>query len=68
MVAIEEIGDGDRIVSGHRRYWGTSASALIVCEAGAGRAWGSRGMETKASRLPRTKIRRRDLGLGTLCP
>lgn len=65
---VEGIGGGGRIVSGHRGPWGTLANALIVREAGAGRAWESTGVETKAGRLPRSKICRGDLGLETLSP
>lgn len=65
---VEEIGGRARIVSDHGGPWGTLANALIVREAGAGRAWESTGIETKARRLPRSKIGRGDLGLETLCP
>lgn len=65
---VEEIGSGARVVSGHRGPWGILANALILSEAGAGRAWESTGVETKARRLPRSKICRGDLGLETLSP
>lgn len=63
---VGEMGGGGRIVSGHRGPWGTLANALIVSEAGAGRAWESTGIETRARRLSRSKTCRGDLGPETL--
>lgn len=65
---IEGVGCGGRIVSGHGGPRRTLANAWIVNEAGAGRARESTGVETRAGRLPGSKICRGDLGPETLSP
>lgn len=34
MVVVGELGDGGRVVSGHRGHWGTPANVLMVREVG----------------------------------